>query len=392
MLILDDTIALYRNYVSSMCLDRVEFSLTPQCEPTPFVRCFAIFCMHLCGLDADLQQRTDELWNALRDDLFLYRRKRAFESDLVADKPFLQLLTLTLSALSVLGKLCHDPLGKIVEPLVSRDVSKDLNKFEVFSGKPGTGNQAMFMAILLLHARDYLGMNTDESLAAWAEMHISQMNRFGFWGPDRGMTHLQFQNGYHQYEILEYLDIDNPKVLTVLDAVRTIGDSRGHFAPYPGGGGCYDYDAVFVLTPGGGVPDDETRFLLELTATTLMSEQISDGGFCESLYVRPRSFGNYKCFINHILSSVKNRDLFLERLRYGLTLQRPRHNRIHSHWSSYSRRWNGSDLFDSWFRMLTLARIQVALDPSKSCEWGFINYPGIGFHSVLRHAMPQQLL
>jgi hypothetical protein len=34
--------------------------------------------------------------------------------------------------------------------------------------------------------------------------------------------------------------------------------------------------------------------------------------------------------------------------------------------------------------MLTLARIQVALEPQRSSEWGFIDFPGIGHHWSLR--------
>ena len=30
--------------------------------------------------------------------------------------------------------------------------------------------------------------------------------------------------------------------------VLLMGDKSGQFAPYPGGGGCFDYDAVFILT------------------------------------------------------------------------------------------------------------------------------------------------
>src|SRR5687768_16369520 len=109
----------------------------------------------------------------------------------------------------------------------------------------------MFTAIVLLHARDYLQCDTEERIQEWVRLHIARMNRFGFWGPDGGMTHLQFQNGYHQYEILEYLGSHNPRRRESLDAVASLADADGHFAPYPGGGACYDYDAVFLLTPEG---------------------------------------------------------------------------------------------------------------------------------------------
>src|SRR4029453_13888710 len=113
--------------------------------------------------------------------------------------------------------------------------------------------------------------------------------RVGFWGPDGGMTHLQFQNGYHQYEILEYLGSHNPRQRESLDAVASLVDAEGHFAPYPGGGACYDYDAVFLLTPQGRVTDSQTRHLLDRTARTLIAEQQPNGGFAESLRVRPRT-------------------------------------------------------------------------------------------------------
>ena len=62
------------------------------------------------------------------------------------------------------------------------------------------------------------------------------------------MDYLQFQNGYHQYEIFEYLEFQ--KVPWIVAAKNTLfmSDRYGHFAPWPGGGACYDYDAIFMLT------------------------------------------------------------------------------------------------------------------------------------------------
>ena len=73
-------------------------------------------------------------------------------------------------------------------------------------------------------------------------------------------------------------------------------------------------------------------------------------------------------------------------LRYArsdlaLALQRSKHNRIRTHWSHYSREWGESNLWDSWFRMATVARIQCSLDPAALSSWGFIDYPGIGHYS-----------
>jgi hypothetical protein len=299
-------------------------------------------------------------------------------------KPYRQLLTFGLSALAILDELKHDPLEDLVCEQIDDNVADKLRRAGVLDGQAGSGNQAMFAAIFMIHARDYLGVPVDEKLKEWVETHIKHMNRFGFWGSPSGMTHLQFQNGYHQHEVLEYLGIDNPKLDQTLTAVRGLVDAEGHFAPYPGGGGCYDYDAVFMLTPHGRIPDEATRGVLERTACSLFAEQNPDGGFCESLQVRPRSITQLAGFVRHAWAARGTRAALNERLRYGLTLQRPKHDRIHTHWSHYSREWGESDLWDSWFRMLTLARIDVAMNPANATNWGFIDYPGIGYHPSLR--------
>lgn len=360
-----------------------EYRLTPAAEPSPYARCFGVFCSHLAG-----EPLTSGMKRALAGEIRRDVRSIASQNIDRRGKGFRQLVTFSLSALAALGAVADDPLEEIVAEQIPADVKADLDRYDSLNGVPGSGNQAMFTAIFLIHARDHLGRDTDARIQEWVTLHLSRMNRFGFWGSGAGMTHLQFQNGYHQYEILEYLGVANPRELEAVTSVRGLADPYGQFAPYPGGGGCYDYDAVFVLTPRGEAPDERTRHSLELTARTLLGAQRTDGGFAESLYVRPRSSGTLARTIRHIARSGGSIPLFTERLRYGLALQRPKHDRIHTHWSKYSRRWDESDLWDSWFRMMALARIQVGLDGEKNRDWRFIDYPGIGYHPRARHTSP----
>lgn len=367
------------DYLDRMYSESGVFRLTEVSDPSDYARCFYVFLAHT--LKRPQRFPADRLANDIRAALWI-RRKECAEN--YRGKPFRQLLAFSLSALSILGDLSKDPLSELVEEQIPDSVSKELESLGCLEGCAGAGNHAMFLAIFLIHSRDYLGYDTSQKLEEWINLHISYMNRFGFWGSDKGMSHLQFQNGYHQHEILEYLGTLNPRLEETLSAVQVLADPQGHFAPYPGGGGCYDYDAVFMLTPEGRIPDAVTRSLLRRTAATIMSEQRPDGGFSESIRVRPRSLENLRMFAYHTLEAIGKGPLFNERLRYALTLQRPKHNRIHTHWSCYSRRWDESDLWDSWFRMLALARIDVALHPEHSKNWGFIDYPGIGFHPSLR--------
>lgn len=370
-----------REFVHVCASAASEVRLTPRADASLYAQCFAIYSLHLIQAQDGLQD-AKILASTLRAGL---REQRPRDLNDRHAKPFRQLLTFGLSALAILDELKSDPLEDLVREQIESDLAGAFARSGVLQGRAGSGNQSMFSAIFMLHARDHLGMPMQSKLDEWCEAHLRHMNRFGFWGEDRWMTHLQFQNGYHQHEILEYLGVDNPRQSATLEAVRSLADAEGHFAPYPGGGGCYDYDAVFMLTPHGGIPDEETRRLLERTANTLLGEQNADGGFCESRRVRSRSVSQLAGFVRHIAAAWGNPGAFRERLRYGLTLQRPRHDRIHTHWSRYSRRWDESDLWDSWFRMLALARIDVALHPGHAGQWGFIDYPGIGYHPSLRH-------
>ncbi len=370
----------FQEFVHSCSSSSLDFRLTPRADTSLYATCFAIYSLQLIRAlhkIEDPKAMARHLQNGLR-------AIRPRDSKDRHAKPYRQLLTFGLSALAILDELKNDPLEDLVGEQIDDNIRDSLLRAGVIDGRAGSGNQAMFSAIFMIHARDHLGMPVHAKLDEWVDIHVKHMNRFGFWGSPSGMTHLQFQNGYHQHEVLEYLGIDNPHLEQTLSAVSGLADAEGHFAPYPGGGGCYDYDAVFMLTPDGHIPNESTFQLLAGTASSIVAEQNQDGGFAESIRVRPRSLAGLRMFASHAMDALGNRALFSERLRYGLTLQRSKHNRIHTHWSQYSREWNESDLWDSWFRMLALARIDVAMHPEHAGHWGFIDYPGIGYHPSLR--------
>ena len=148
------------------------------------------------------------------------------------------------------------------------------------------------------------------------------MNSNGFWGKDE-INHLQFQQGYHQYEIFEYLGVEIPKIKSAINLLLKIADKRGQFAPYFGGGGCYDYDATYILTYNGRVLQKREKRLLKKTISTILSEQNEDGGFSDSQWIRPRTFNSMKYWIQHVFSLQGL--VRYERLRYFLAMQRSKH-------------------------------------------------------------------
>lgn len=367
-------------YLSLMSQQPRSVRLTQGSDASDYARCFLIFLGHTLKqpLPIDKEQLAEDVRSAVR------KHRSTAQID---QKPFRQLLTFSLSALKVLNVLQDDPLAELIEEQIPSNLQVEFAKFGCLGGRPGGGNQAMFLAIFLIHGRDYLGLNVQSLIDEWVDLHLKTMNRFGFWGPGNGMTHLQFQNGYHQHEILEFLGIRPDRLAASMEAVCALADKQGHFAPYPGGGGCYDYDAVFMLTPDGHAIDKATSKLLLKTANTIALEQKADGGFAESIYVRPRSMESLSMFAERMFDARRSRSLLIERLRYAIALQRPKNDRIHTHWSSYSRHWYESNLWDTWFRVLALARIEAALLPDSAWDWGFIDYPGIGYHHSLRQSL-----
>lgn len=375
----------YRKFIDQCQMGGDAFALTPRADASGYALCFAIFGLHLLR-DTEALRAGKAVWsNALERNLC---QARGAEPTAPRNKAYRQLLAFTLSALSILDAIDEVDVSRFIEEQLPVDPMSELSANQALQGKPQSGNQAMFLAIFLLHARLYMNRDTQAHLDAWVSMHCQARNRNGFWGATAGMTHLQFQNGYHQYEIFEFLDLLLPE--STATGVSSLADAEGHFAPYPGGGGCYDYDAVFMLTPHGRVADRKSADILRRTAQTILSEQTSEGGWGESIRVRPRSLSNFYRFSRHVFSAISNPALLMERARAAVTLQRPRYDRIHTHWSKYSRRWDEADLWDSWFRMLAIARIQVALEPATADDWGFINYPGIGYHPAARRRYAPQ--
>jgi len=365
------------NFLGNCRTESGLYKLTPNSEVSPFALCFAIFLYQLIGRLHELKSEFSYLAEQVATDLYSYAEKRKKVADLKTDKAFLQLLVFSLSTLHLLEARQQYPLTDIVESLIPGDMQAYLEKVRAYDGVPQSGNLAMCIGVLTIYGRDFLGMPFDNQIESWVDGHLTHMNQYGYWG-DESITHLQFQNGYHQYEILEYLGVENPLIECAVTFVSQVADRRGQFAPYFGGSGCYDYDAVSIITSSERMLTDADIKLLSVTVGTILSEQNQDGGFSESQWIRPRTIGNIIESVRHVLSAKSS--LRKERARYFLALLTPKHDRIHTHWSEYSRHWSESDLWDTWFRLLTIARIDVALCEEHRERWGFIGFPGIGYH------------
>jgi len=374
----------YHEYIFKCLLPTKEFSLTINDKfPSPYALCFAIFGLQLLNDKLELKRNKSDWSFLLRKNIDDFKSKRLLLSiNLNTDKPYLQLLTFTLSSLYILDSLDKDPLRDHVLPLIDQDISTILKSKGVFNGNPQSGNFAMFYAILLEHAKLFLGLDTSIKIQDWIKNHLNHINKQGFWGNFSNMTYLQFQNGYHQYEMFEYFNVENKFLDIAAQNVALLSDVKGHFAPYHGGGGCFDYDAIFIISGSSNKTINQHYELFTKTLKNILISQGEDGGFSESKYIRPRSLYNIFLAFKQIVLSDNNSSR-IESIRYNATLLRSKHNKINTHWSNEPRKWSESNLWDSWFRMLTIARIDLSFKLTAPDDWGFIKYPGIGYHSSL---------
>ena len=360
-------------FIDSCQYNDTSFRLTHCSDVSPYALCFAIFNYHLLGSFDHLSQNKTAWTSTLIDNFNSYISDKPSQ---LFSKPVLQLQTFTLSALSILGSLDEKPFRSFSTQFLSFNISHYLDYFRTSHGAPKSGNMAMFLAINLLYLRDYLGIDTSQSLYQWTNYHLSSRNCYGFWGPNT-FNYLQFQNGYHQYEILHYLSLLPSDLSYITNPILSLSDIDGHFAPYPGGGGCYDYDAISLITLNSQLSRDDC-LKLSLLMSSIITEQNPDGGFCESHLVRPVTLSSLRNTLLHSLHSPSFK-VSLSKFVYNINLLRPKHSRIHTHWSKYSRQWFESDLWNTWFRLQTIAKIQIYMQPSAKDSWHFINFPGIGY-------------
>ena len=355
-----------------------DFKLTHNSEASPFAILFAILTLSLLGEDDYLNKNKIIFDKLIRNNLnSLYKKNLTKGIPLEYDKHFLQLLSFSFSCLEVINTLKNDPLSNIVSNVFcTNGVSEYLDIFGTFEGKARSGNMAMFLAVILEHKRKYLSINTSKNIEEWIDLHLQFINKNGFWGNPLFKPYLQFQNGYHQYEILRYFNISGENWKLAANHILKLQDKNYKFAPYPGGGGCFDLDAIFFLTNKFVSGQEYTEFSIKFF-NSIIKDQNIDGGFCESKLLEGSSFKRIiKLFaVNHLRPFKYG---FNERLFYATRLAHPKHNRINTHWTKYSRSWNESDLWDTWFRLLAIARIDRFLKLGL-WNWKFSKYIGLGF-------------
>lgn len=352
------------------------FKLFSRSEVSPYARCFVIFTKYLTKKFDWLEKRKQQLISDLNIDLYNnYKEKINNGIAWRHDKSFLQLYCFTLSSLNILKGQLNTKNLEVLKKILDIDITKSLKKNGVNKGVSMSGNFSMFIAIFNIYANNFLKIDRSKQIQEWLDFNSKSINVNGFWGKQVNMDFLQFQNGYHQYEIFEYLEFERVSWNLAAKKTSLMSDRHGHFAPWPGGGACYDYDAIFMLT-SKFVKDFGQKNLLKKTMMSIISEQNTDGGFCESKYMKNKLWFKISNIIKHMFyqpNHVKMWSLYV-----NLNLLRHKHRHIITYWTYTDRKWDESNAWDTFFRLSTIYRICNRLNLTERHLFKINNFPGIG--------------
>lgn len=375
---LDESVSLSINYFnSSFDSKEINFRLSKSEDCSNFSLCIGILLGFSLGQLNKYSQYFEIFGTKIKNNLVNYyneRNKDIFPNNVNSDKNFLQLTSFSLAALETLN-MFDQSIYDFLENILPKNIESYLFENKIHKGVPKSGNIAMCVFSILYYLDKHKKKTSyDKEINQWIEFHKKHLNKLGFYGKPN-FKHLSFQNSFHQYEIFNFLKIkiDRQNSFEYLSKLK---DKKGFFAPYFGGSGCYDYDAV-VFFLHGDKDNNKTYQLFNDLFLSILKQQNTDGGFSDSQFLFPISLKNISFNFLHILKSP-NMHVLIERIRYIASIYLKNKEKIYTHWSIYPRRWDESNLWDTWFRLLAL---KLIYEKSFDCKYNKIkkiNFPGIG--------------
>ena len=222
-----------------------------------------------------------------------------------------------------------------------------------------TSNKIMFLLYFLTYEKERLNIDNHELVTCLFDLIDSNQDAdTGFWGTSNGAS---LENGmYGAAHIYLYYDFYGQEINykdKIVNNVIKLQNSYGLFGS-KFGGACEDYNAIEILSiliKHYDYKHDIIKKAINKIYNTILINQNKDGGFSYS---------------------IDNRSLY-ERLKDKISGK--------EYWYSYSG-WDKMrsknfkpDLWGTYFRILTIAKIEKILEKCKYNRYKFYSLPGWGF-------------
>lgn len=378
-------------WVSSLQVGPCQFRMNEDCDDTIYTTCFALFIFDLFNELKAWPPRERDEWisyiNSFQDAETGYFVPQGYAGELNT-KAVHQLTAFCMSALHLLDAEPKHHLYFLGFWDTPDDIYEYLEKKGCTKGLPGSGNMAMFLGIFLTYRYEVYGDERGlDLLSHWFSCHNQTQNhKTGFWGGSLQHAYYKgFQNGLHQFVIYNYWSRPLAYNTKIVDTILSLQDGDGFFGPVPGGGGCWDFDAADTLINYGykmRYKEKEIEASLSRLFDAILLNQNDDGGFCESKRVQTSLMNCLHPSSLHFIFSNGNYYTSYYKLRTMLAICLLRKQKLYTHWTRQGRFWHQSDLWNTWFRCLTVAEIDETINPYKdvrSADWKFHNMIGLGY-------------
>jgi len=220
----------------------------------------------------------------------------------------------------------------------------------------------------------------------------NQDQKKGYWNLGKKATiHNQMAGAYHFLFFYTYLNKKPKLIPKIIDSTLSIQDYDGLFNYAGGGGSCDDLDAIDILCRSTFYTDYKREQIvksLRRAYISIIKNQNKDGGFCwakrNTLSFKKILFMfNFKTLINNgIKEFLINFAFKLKNQVYIIFLKRLTWK--YSGLNSMEVELNESDIWSTWFRLLSLALIETTFpeisEDKKTFDWKMRTKCGLGFY------------
>ena len=288
------------------------------------------------------------------DGNFDVREATGFEEDYI----LWQFTYFTTIAVDMLGEKPQYPFNFLSNLTDSKSLESWLEKQD-FKNFWYSSNKIMFLFYFLTYEQERMGLDNRKLINCLFDFLDSKQDPdTGFWGKHAGANlensmygaaHIYLFYDYHRREI-NYKE-------QIIDNVIKLQNPNGLFGPNCGGA-CEDYNGIEILSVLAEKTRHKQEIIKEIISKTygqIQNNQNRDGGF------------SYR---------IDNRDI-IEKLKNKIKQRDPSYK--YSGWDRMRSNMLKSDLWGTYFRILTLAKIERMLKINNEDKYTFYSLPGWGY-------------